>query len=373
MTGPSGMRVAVLGGGILGVATAAALARHDATVTLLTEAGLASGASGRSLAWLNSYGLRSADYHYLRLMGLDRYRTLATRVDASGFLRFDGGLTWAAAGEVGGHRKAFEHMCDIGYAAEWVTPDEVSALTPGVDTAAIGADGAIFNPQEGWVDLPGLISHLAAEVANLGGDIRTHAGPSEILQSGGRVTAVRAGDGAETPVDAAVLATGSAVPGTLEQLGVRIPDATPTALLVRTPPVGTSLRAVLNTPRVAIRPTPEGALVMDSGWSERQVSVRPDGSYEVRDETIQGLLDEASAVLEGHPRLSCESYGVGPKPVPGDGEPVLGRLQGIAGYHLAFTHSGATLGLIAGELLADEVLHDRAPPLLEPYRPGRFG
>jgi glycine/D-amino acid oxidase-like deaminating enzyme len=63
---------------------------------------------------------------------------------------------------------------------------------------------------------------------------------------------------------------------------------------------------------------------------------------------------------------------VGPKPVPGDGEPVLGGLAGIPGYYVAFTHSGATLGLIAGELLADEILNTRAHPLLDPYRPARF-
>jgi glycine/D-amino acid oxidase-like deaminating enzyme len=77
-------------------------------------------------------------------------------------------------------------------------------------------------------------------------------------------------------------------------------------------------------------------------------------------------------VLEGNPNLTAESYGVGPKPVPGDGEPVLGPLAEIPGYHVAFTHSGATLGLIAGELLADEVVSGRPSPLLEAFRPSRF-
>ncbi|HYO33728.1 MAG TPA: FAD-binding oxidoreductase [Nocardioidaceae bacterium] len=368
----SRMRVAVLGGGILGVSTAAALAKQGADVTLMTAGELASGASGRSLAWLNSFGMRSPEYHYLRLLGLDRYRTLAAGAGSPAFLRFDGGLTWASDGSVADHRAAFEHMRDIGYACEWLTAEEVSTRTPGVDPAAISAGGAIFNPQEGWVDLPRLIEHLAATVAANGGTIRTGAGHSDIVLTAGRVTAVRSGDGAETPVDAAVLATGADVPHTLKALGIVIPDATPIALLVRTPPIGTSLRAVLNTPRVAVRPTPDGALAMDSGWSEREVVVQPDGSYLARDETIQGLLEEASNVLEGHPRLTCASYGVGPKPIPGDGEPVLGGLEAIPGYYVAFTHSGATLGLIAGELLADEILNTRAHPLLDPYRPSRF-
>ena len=373
MTSPGkGPRVAVVGGGVLGVATAAQLARRGASVTLFTEAALASGASGRSLSWLNSYGPRTPEYHRLRLLGLDRYRTFSTEVDAAAYLRFDGGLTWPAPGEVAGHRAAYEHMRRVGYAAEWLTAQQVADRTPGIDITAIPDEGAIFNPSEGWVELPPLIDQLAADLVAAGGRIVTDAGRCEVVVEGGRVTGVRSGDGAVLGVDAAVLATGPAVPATVAELGVKIPDATPISLLVRTPVLNAPLRAVLNTPRVAVRPTPTGSLVLDSGWSEKEVVVRPDGTYEVHESTVKGLLREASAVLEGNPDLTAESYGVGPKPIPGDGEPVLGPLAEIPGYHVAFTHSGATLGLIAGELLADEIVRGEPSPLLEPFRPSRF-
>ena len=67
--------MAVVGGGILGASTAAALARQGAKVTLFTEGGFCSGASGRSSAWLNSHDRWSAEYRNLRLLGLDHYRT----------------------------------------------------------------------------------------------------------------------------------------------------------------------------------------------------------------------------------------------------------------------------------------------------------
>jgi glycine/D-amino acid oxidase-like deaminating enzyme len=373
MTSPEkGPRVAVVGGGVLGVSTAAQLARRGVPVTLFTEAALASGASGRSLSWLNSYGPRTPEYHRLRLLGLDRYRTFASAVDAAAYLRFDGGLTWPAAGEGDGHRAAFEHMRRVGYAAEWLTAQQVADRTPGVDVTAIPDEGAIFNPSEGWVELPPLIEQLAADLVAAGGAIVTDAGRCQVVVQGGRVTGIRSGNGDVLAVDAAVLATGPAVPATVAELGIKIPDATPISLLVRTPVVNTPLRAVLNTPRVAVRPTPTGSLVLDSGWSEEEVVVREDGTYEVHDSTVQGLLREASAVLEGNPPLTAESYGVGPKPIPGDGEPVLGPLAEIPGYHVAFTHSGATLALIAGELLADEIVTGEPSPLLEAFRPSRF-
>ena len=100
--------------------------------------------------------------------------------------------------------------------------------------------------------------------------------------------------------------------------------------------------------------------------------VNSDGTYGVKGSTVQGLLDEASKVLEGHPKLELESYGVGPKPIPGDGEPVFGQLKDIEGYYVAFSHSGATLGLIAGELLAGEIASGNEHPLLANFRPSRF-
>jgi glycine/D-amino acid oxidase-like deaminating enzyme len=373
MTAPYTRGVGVVGGGILGASTAAALARQGAEVTLFTDGPFCSGASGRSLAWLNSYGRRSAEYQNLRLLGLDRYRTFVSRVEgASAYLRFDGGLTWHAPGELEDRRHAFEHMRRVGYAAQWVSAEKVPQLTPGVDTSAISREGAIFNPQEGWVELPRLASHLVNELLALGGQIRPQSGRCQITVRARRVTGVRTGTGEELPFDNAVLATGPEVPRTLAELGIDMPDASTVPLLVRTRPFDTSLRAVLNTPRVAVRPTPEGGIVCDAAWTDREVVTRADGTFQVPDKTLQGLLEEASAVLDGNPSLTYESYGVGLKPIPGDGDPVLGFLEEIDGYHIAFTHSGATLGLIAGELIADEVVHDAPHPLLDPFRPSRF-
>jgi glycine/D-amino acid oxidase-like deaminating enzyme len=78
-------------------------------------------------------------------------------------------------------------------------------------------------------------------------------------------------------------------------------------------------------------------------------------------------------VLAGRPQLAAATYGIGPKPIPGDGEPVLGQLGDISGLYVAFTHSGATLALIIGELLAYEIMTGRSHPLLAPFAASRFG
>ncbi|WP_432520212.1 NAD(P)/FAD-dependent oxidoreductase [Kineococcus sp. SYSU DK006] len=363
-------RVVVVGAGVLGASAAAHLARAGASVDLVTEAGVASGASGRSLSWLNSAGARSDAYHLLRTVGIDRWRTFAARTGLHEGLRFDGGLTWAAPGE--SHRERHAHELSIGYDSVWLSPQEVAAWTPGVDPAAVAAEGAVFNPGEGWVDLPLAVGALLERFRAAGGRLRTGVGRARPVVEGGRVTGVVTGSGASLPADAVVLATGPRAPRDLAELGVVVPDGSPVALLLRTRPVDVALRAVLNTPRVAVRPAPGGRLVLDSAWSEREVVVHGDGDHEVRESTVEGLLAEASRVLAGNPVLELDGFGVGPKPIPGDGEPVVGPVDGVDGLHVLFTHSGATLGLVLGEFTAREVLTGRPNPLLAPFRPGRF-
>ena len=365
-------KVVVVGGGIFGVSTAVHLARRGISTILVNDGPVANGASGRSLAWLNSARRRSEAYQTLRMVGIDRYRTLAARHPDIAWLRFDGGLTWDADDANNEIAAVFAHEQELGYDAQHLAGDAIAAVTPGVDHRPVTRQGAIFNPGEGWVDLPSLIALLMAEFLALGGQLVTDAGRATVTVTDGRATGITTDKGGRFDADAVLLATGAAVPQMAAEAGQHIADGTPIALLVKTKPVNLPLRAVLNTPRVAIRPTPTGALVLDSAWSEEEVGVHADGSYEIRDSTIAGLLKEASAVLAGNPALELDSYGVGPKPIPGDGEPVFGRLKAIDGYYVAFSHSGATLGLIGGELLAYEIATGREHPLLGPFRPERF-
>ncbi|MEW6631491.1 MAG: FAD-binding oxidoreductase [Pseudomonadota bacterium] len=372
MTDKSALKVVVIGGGIFGVSTAVHLARLGANITLVNDGPVANGASSRSLAWLNSARKRSAAYHALRIQGIERYRALAAAQDCGRWLRFDGGLTWDADDATNQIAGIFRHERSIGYQTQLLEPRDIAAVTPGVDASAVSPQGAIFNAGEGWVDLPSLIDVLLKEFRERGGRVVTDAGPAEVILANGLVSAVRTASGQTLDADAVVVATGPAVPGMAAKVSRRIGDGTTRALLVFSKPIQHPLRAVLNTPRVAIRPTPNGAFALDSAWSEEEVIVRDDGTYEAKPSTIERLLQEASNVLEGNPRLALESVHMGQKPIPADGEPVVGQLTGISGYHVVFSHSGATLGLVMGELLAAEIVSGKPSALLEPFRPQRF-
>lgn len=371
MTTATSLSVAVIGGGILGTSTAAHLARGGAKVTLVTSGTLADGASGRSIAWLNSSGARTAAYHYLRLIAMERYRTWSVRhPESRSYLRFDGALKWAGPDE--SFRETFAFERSSGYDAVWIDRADIATVAPDVDPHAVAEEGAIYNPAEGWVNLPDLVAALAAEAAAAGARILEDVGEAHVEVRHGVATGVILGDGTRVSADRVVLATGPSVPTHLAALGVTVPDATPAAFVLFTDPVDVEVKTVLNTPRVAVRPMPDGRLVLDADWAEKSVLVGDDGTITVTEESVQGLLDEASKVLAGNPRLTAQRVGAGLKPIPGDGEPVVGAVPSIDGLYVLFTHSGATLGLILGELAAEELLTGSPSPVLASFRADRF-
>ena len=372
MSSSNTLKVAVVGGGVIGVSTAQQLVRAGADVVLVTEGELASNASGRSLSWLNSAGIRSEPYHRFRMAGIDRYRTLSAQQPDLGWLHFDGGLSWQAEGRAEELHGRHGHELAHGYDSHLLSSDQITAHTPGVNPAAVPPGGAIWNPGEGWVDLPSLVQFLAKDFVEQGGQLVTNAGRCRIVTEAGAVAGVRSERGAIFAVEVALLATGAAVPAMAAELGLAIPDASPVCLLVTTKPVQHELTAVLNTPRASVRPTPDGELAVDSDWTTAHIARATDGSYGVPPTIVKELLAEASALLTGNPPLEAGRCGIGPKPIPGDGEPVLGQIDDIAGLHVAFTHSGATLALIAGELLAYQITRGTAHPMLADFNARRF-
>jgi glycine/D-amino acid oxidase-like deaminating enzyme len=363
--------VAVVGGGVIGVSIAQQLARGGADVILLTEDALTSGASGRSLSWLNAASFWSEHYYRLRMAGIDRYRTLSAEQPGLTWLRFAGGLNWSDESE--SLRRQSEYEVARGYDSRLLERDEVGRHLPGVNAAAVPETGALWHPGEGWVDLPHLVQFLIKDFTERGGQLITDVGQCSVQATAGSASGVLTGGGDLIRADAVVLATGAAVPGMVADLGVTIPDSTSLSFLVTSRPLLHSLRSVLNTPRVSLRPTPDGGLAIDSDWTNAHIASNGHGSYHVPSAIIDSLLNEASRVLEGGPEFEVASYGIGPKPVPGDGEPVLGRVDDVSGLYIAFTHSGATLGLIIGELVAYEIITGASHPMLAGFNVRRFG
>ncbi|MEU8142411.1 FAD-binding oxidoreductase [Nonomuraea sp. NPDC048901] len=285
------------------------------------------------------------------------------------WLRFDGGLWWTTPDGAEATRARHAHEVARGYESHLIGRADTSDRVSGVQ---VGAGLAIHNPGDGWVSLPHLIRELADELVRRGGRLVTGAGRCSVLVEDGRARGVRGADGTSWRGDAVVAACGAQTPAVLAELGVDLPDASPLSMLVITEPVETEVVTVLNTPRAAMRPNPGSTFAIDHSWYEEHITEHANGSCSIDEKYVKELIAEASVLLQGDVTLRAASWRLGRKPIPADGEPVFGELESVPGCHVAFTHSGATLGLIAGELTAYEVLTGTGHPLLADFRPERF-
>jgi glycine/D-amino acid oxidase-like deaminating enzyme len=80
------------------------------------------------------------------------------------------------------------------------------------------------------------------------------------------------------------------------------------------------------------------------------------------------VVEAGRALYPGIRDATVESIRVGERPIPADGLPVLGRVVELPNFHFAVSHSGATLSLHAGGLVAAEVLGEDRDDALAPFR-----
>ena len=89
---------------------------------------------------------------------------------------------------------------------------------------------------------------------------------------------------------------------------------------------------------------------------------------------IDAIVRSAAAFLHDWEPEEVELEWAGLRPYPSDGLPVIGPVPRRDGVYVATGHGrmGITLGPITGKLLAQVILEGASPPELEPFRIGRF-
>jgi glycine/D-amino acid oxidase-like deaminating enzyme len=91
----------------------------------------------------------------------------------------------------------------------------------------------------------------------------------------------------------------------------------------------------------------------------------------VTDPVIQRARNEAQGVMSGLAGVPVEAVRVGIRPMPRDGQPIVGFDPQISGLYTVVTHSGITLAARLA-LRVTEELSGGDGSELEPYRPSRF-
>ncbi len=328
----------VVGAGIAGASVAYHAARAGAAVTLVDAGQPGAGVTANSFAWIGSAGVRTGPSAGLRMTATDEYRRLEAELPGLP-VTWSGSLSWAA-----------DTTPEAGPGQEVVDAAIAATLEPGLRQPP---DWAVWAPGDGAADPVGVTERLVAGARDHGARVHPDTPVTAVRRdTAGRVAGVETTAG---PLDSAtvVLAAGVATAELAAPLGIHVPVAPSPATLFR-----------LSAPPGLVR-----TVVHNRDFDLRQAAT---DRLHVAADSPERTLAAIRSTFHGAEDVELLSARVGQRPMPADGEPIIGPVPEVPGLYLAVMHAAVTLAPAVGRLAARELLDDTVEPALAGCRLDRF-
>ena len=367
--------VAVVGGGMIGLAVAFELAGRGRRVALLErgEPGALTGgrpsavAAGMLAPTSESEGNAAALLRF-QLDSLRRYPQFVVAVSEAGGLDCgyrDEGALWAAR-----HRDdqlELEHLHALqqsrGLTSRLVTAREARQLEPYLTPRVVGG---LLVEGDHQIDPRRLLPALTAAVHRRGVELHRNTAVGAVQPENGGVRITH--DGGELLADLAVIAAGvwseDGLQSPAPTLGLR--PVKGQLLRLRGAPL---IRHVVRTPDIYLVPRSDGELIVGASEEEQGFDDQPTAG------AVFDLLRDAWEVLPGVYDLHLDEISVGFRPAVRDHLPVIGPADARAnGVFLATAHyrNGILLAPATAYWLAEAIDGGQTPPLLQDLQAARL-
>ncbi len=368
------LRIAVIGAGIIGLATALELRARGAEVVVYDSGtDLGAGATIRSAGMLGAAFEWAGEEDQRALAALARHAGMiwpdfAARVErlAGGGMEFssEGALVVArTAGEVE-WAEALAAACQArGLPVQRLTAAEMQRLEPAL---ADDLHGGMLLPEDRHVDASLALQRLGAALSRQGVGIRL----------GRRIDRVTGGASFRLPdgdrFSRIVLATGAgALPEFVGPRGANLPHGLPASVPVKgqmlaLAPASRAPRHVIHTRDVYIAPKARWTLVGATAERGRQ-------DVEIDRKAIEDLRRRGAAVAPAIGTAAELTVWAGIRPGTPDDAPMIGQTA-IPGVFAALGHfrNGVLLAPATAELVAEQAIDGKVSPLAAAFDPLRF-
>ncbi|WP_229073939.1 glycine oxidase ThiO [Actinoplanes sp. DH11] len=338
------MRVAIIGGGIIGLAAGRELLLRGADVTVFDPAPGGTGGAWHVAAGMLAPGGESAfEFPYLEPLLAASNELWPAYAAELGEVGYDDAGTLSVAltaDDVAEARREWAHQKLAALTGSQVR-DREPALSPRVRAGA-------FAPTERQVDPRKVVAALRESLS-------------------GRIVPRLVGElsGVADEADAVVVAAGC---GTAALTGLPIRPVKGQMLRLRGEPglIAHVIDGVADGRHVYLVPRADGEVVVGATQEERSDRALTAGG-------VHDLLRAALDLVPGLAEHEITEFTVGHRPGTPDNAPILGRLDDrtvvAAGHH----RNGVLLAPITARLVADLVLTGVADPLIDAFTPRRFG
>ncbi|MFI0368035.1 glycine oxidase ThiO [Actinomadura sp. 1N219] len=369
------MEIVIVGGGVIGLATAWRAAAGGAAVTLVDPAP-ASGATAVAAGMLTPVSELTYGEEPLLRLGLasrDRYGSFVAELEE--LTGLETGYRTDGIIEVAFDADDLKYLDDLrrfqetlGVPVEALTGRECRRLEP---MLAPGVRGGLLAPEDGSIDPRRLAPALLAAGEKLGVRlVRRRA--AEIVVERDTAVGVRLDDGTALRADRVLLAAGpwsgdlgGVPPGTVPP--VRPVKGQVIRLRTRTPFIGRSTRGMVKGSSVYLVPRLDGEIVVGATQEELGFDTR------VTAGGLWELLRDARELLPGVTELEFAEVSAGLRPGSPDNAPVMGP-SALPGLVIGTGHfrNGILLAPVSADILSAMLLDGPVPDVAEPFSPGRF-
>ena len=362
--------VVVIGGGIIGLTIARALALRGVSDVCLIERGtLGTEASFAAAGMLLPQVEADAadDFFALACRSRDLYPSFAAALlDETGIdveLDTTGTLYLALSKhdqeEI---EKRYDWQMRAGLAVEILSAAEARDLEPCISNSTLGA---LRFPNDIQVENRRLLNALANSVNKLGATILTETNVDGLITEGNRVTGVQTSRGLVSC--ARVVIAAGTWSGFIQHLPPTLSIEPVRGQMVCLEAKPQLTRHVICGPRGYIVPRQDGRLLAGS------TSENAGFAKQVTAGGISSILEHAREISPSVSALPIVDTWSGLRPRSSDGLPVLGPCDEIDGLFFATGHyrNGILLAPLTGELISEAIVAGAASPLLVPFRPGR--
>ena len=363
--GPAGdiSSVIVIGAGIVGASIAYNLSKRGCDVLILDKSGPAAQASGNSFAWINASWYDQPDsYFALRTASLNEYHRLSAELDFP--IHWGGSLEWYHTEDARAEMAAgIERIQQLGAPTWLVDKQHVAGIEPELDI--VGDMEVAWCSRDGAIDPAATTKALVDAVVEHGGRSIFPSEVTGIRKTGGKIE-VSAGM-FSFDADLIVVAAGASANDVAAMAGVDtelVRPATP-GVIVTTRSMPSFLNTISYTSDCHFHQLPNGRVIVGekAGAPETDehaalLAGMPNAypSEELAMQHARRVLATAGKYVPELTNAEVASVGVGWRPLPVDGLPVVGHVPTDSQVYLASMHSGVTLAPIIGHLAAMEIL-----------------
>jgi len=370
--------LAVIGGGVIGMAIACELQKRGKAVVVLEQDRAGSGATQAAGGMLGPIAEAQIEEPEIITFGLDSLRrypdydqwlTALTGM-ATGFCA-EGTLVVAVNRD---HMNELEHLKETlrskGLTADPLTAEQTREVEPGLSPRVLGG---LKIHEDQRIDPRRLTAALVAAFRKLGGVLIEEADVREVMVSSGQVTGLAAemedGDWIKLECPQVVVATGARA---WPEMNLKIPDpgirpVKGQLILVRGEAL---LNHVVRSPDIYLIPQPKGELLIGATMDELGYDLVPTAGAAL------DLLRFGWQLLPGIYELEFMEMAVGLRPALDDHMPVIGPAgpAGIAGLWMAVGHfrKGILMAPATASYLADWIMGGKMPQALAPFQADRL-